>query len=83
MKRDRNTIRKGERVKEEGLMVHVSHPDQFEKAMRRFKRKVEQSGVLREARQRQEYIKPSELRKKAKAAGRARWLRKMKKMELS
>lgn len=69
------------RIKEEGLMVHVSSPDQFEKAMRRFKRKVEAAGVIRECRERQEYVKPSTRRKLAKAAGRARWLRKLKKME--
>ena len=32
-------------------------------------------------RERQEYVKPSEVRKKAKAAGRKRWLKKMEKLE--
>jgi len=82
MKRNRDTIRKKPQVVEEkGLHVNVPHPDQFEKAMRRFKRKVEQSGILRECRVRQEYVKPSEQRKVAKAQARSRWLRKQKQLE--
>lgn len=60
--------------KVEGLKVEVRNGD-FNGALRRFKKKVQEAGVLQELRERQHYVKPSEKRKKAKAAGRARWLK--------
>lgn len=63
-----------------GLSVEVRNGD-VNKALRIFKKKVQESGIIQECRERQEYIKPSERRKKAKAAGRARWLRKLRKTE--
>jgi small subunit ribosomal protein S21 len=63
-----------------GLTVEVKNGD-FNKALRTFKRKVSQDGVLQELRERQHYIKPSERRKKAKAAGRARWLKEVRRKE--
>lgn len=64
-----------------GLSVEVRNGD-FNGALRRFKKKVQEAGIVQEIRERQQYIKPSEQRKKAKAAGRARWLKKVSKMEL-
>lgn len=64
-----------------GLKVEVRNGD-FNGAMRRFKKKVQEAGIIQEVRDRQEYVKPSEIRKKAKAAGRARWLKKQRTMEL-
>ena len=49
--------------------------------MRKFKKKVQEAGIIQEIRERQHYVKPSEQRKRAKAAGRARWLKKLRKME--
>lgn len=63
-----------------GLCVEVRNGD-FNGAMRRFKKKVQEAGIIQEIRERQHYVKPSEQRKKAKAAGRARWLKKQRKME--
>jgi small subunit ribosomal protein S21 len=63
-----------------GLHVEVRNGD-FNKAMRIFKKKVQEAGIVQEVRERQQYIKPSEQRKKAKAAGRKRWLKKLEKME--
>lgn len=63
-----------------GLTVEVRNGD-FNGALRRFKKKVQEAGIIQEMRERQEYVKPSEKRKKAKAAGRARWLKKQRKME--
>lgn len=63
-----------------GLHVEVRNGD-FNGALRRFKRKVQEAGVIQEIRERQHYVKPSEVRKKAKAAGRARWLKKVQKMD--
>lgn len=64
----------------QGLGVEVKNGD-FNKALRIFKKKVQEAGIIQEIRERQAYVKPSEKRKKAKAAGRARWLKKLRKME--
>lgn len=63
-----------------GLSVEVRNGD-FNKALRRFKKKVAEDGVLQTLREKQFYEKPSEKRKKAKAAGRARWLKKVRKQK--
>ena len=41
-----------------------------------------EAGIIQEVRDRQEYTKPSEKRAKAKAAGRARWMKKQRQMEM-
>jgi len=56
-----------------GLAVEVRNND-LGYALRKFKKKVQEDGILQEVRNREFYEKPSETRKKAKAAGRARWL---------
>lgn len=61
--------------KVEGLTVEVRNGD-VNAALRRFKKKIAEDGILQEYKERQFYTKPSEKRKKAKAAGRARWLKK-------
>ena len=63
-----------------GLTVEVRNGD-FNKALRIFKKKVQEAGIIQEVRDRQQYVKPSEVRKKAKAAGRKRWLKKLEKLE--
>lgn len=66
---------KKERPKQ-GLTVEVRNND-VNGALRKFKRKVNDDGVLQTLKEKEFYEKPSEKRKKAKAAGRARWLKKM------
>ena len=51
--------------------------DQVEKAMRKFKKKVLESGLLRELKERETYEKPTTARKKAKAAAKNRWRKKL------
>jgi len=63
-----------------GLSVEVKNGD-FNKALRIFKKKVQEDGLLQELREREFYEKPSAVRKKAKAAGRARHLKKLSKQE--
>ncbi len=62
----------------EGLRVEVRNGD-FNGAMRKFKKRVQEAGIIQEIRERKEFVKPSERRRKAKAAGRARWLKKQAK----
>ena len=61
-----------------GLTVEVRNGD-FTKALRIFKKKVQEANIIQDYRERQEYVKPSEKRAKAKAAGRARLLKKLSK----
>ena len=59
-----------------GLSVAVQDtPRGFEKALRIFNKKVQDSGLLRELRDREFYEKPSIRKKKARDVARKRWLR--------
>jgi small subunit ribosomal protein S21 len=51
--------------------------DQVEKALRKFKKKVQESGLLQELREREFYEKPTSARKKAKSQARRRWQKKI------
>lgn len=73
MRRNNN---RDERQKQ-GLRVEVRNGD-VNFALRKFKKKIQEDGILQELRERQHFTKPSEKRKKAKAAGRARWLKKLR-----
>ena len=44
--------------------VEIKEGDSFESAIRRFKRQIEQEGVLREVRDRKHYLKPSEKKRR-------------------
>jgi small subunit ribosomal protein S21 len=58
-------------------VVHVREEESFENALRRFKRKVEKSGILTELRKRQCYEKPSVKRKRKAVQARKKMLRKL------
>ena len=64
-----------------GLFVEV-RGDDVNKALRIFKKKVQEDGILQEYKERQAYTKPSEKRRKAKQAGRKRWLKTVEKKNL-
>lgn len=59
-----------------GNLVYVTH-DNVEKALRKFKKKVAESGLLQELRERETYEKPTTRRKKAKSAAKRRWKKKL------
>ncbi|HET9922215.1 MAG TPA: 30S ribosomal protein S21 [Ktedonobacteraceae bacterium] len=50
--------------------VKISEHETFETALKRFNRKIQQDGILAEARRREHYEKPSVKRKKKEAAKR-------------
>jgi small subunit ribosomal protein S21 len=50
--------------------VKISENDPFETALKRFNRKIQQDGILAEARRREHYEKPSVKRKRKEAARR-------------
>ena len=54
------------------IYVSVKNDEPFERALRRFKKKWEKAGVLREVRARSFYLKPSEQKKIARSKKRRR-----------
>lgn len=67
------------RIKGSGVLVKDG---QFEKAMRKFKKKVQESGKLEEVRARMEYVKPTIQRTVAKNKARRRWLKQVEADEI-
>jgi small subunit ribosomal protein S21 len=65
-----------------GRVVVLKENENINSALKRFKRKVEDSVVLDELRDREHYVKPTTARKKAKAAAKARWNKKLRENEL-
>lgn len=63
-----------------GLRVEVG--DNFNAALRKFKKKVDESGLLMEVLKRQQYEKPTSVRKRKKGAARARWLKQIRDQQL-
>ena len=53
-----------------------------EKALRKFKKKVQESGLLDDLRARETYEKPTPARKRAKGAAKARWRKKLRDQQL-
>ena len=74
-----NTKYDSKEVNLSGTKVEVRNGD-VTKALRKFKRKVQEDGILQTYRERQYFEKPSLVRKKAKAAARSRWLKKLAKL---
>ena len=56
-----------EEVNPELAEVRVGENETFESALRRFNKKIQQSGILAEARRREHYEKPSVKRKRKEA----------------
>ena len=53
-----------------------------ERALRKLKKKVQDSGLLDELRSREHYEKPTTERKRKNGAARSRWLKKMRDQQL-
>jgi len=62
-----------------GIAVVVQN-NNVDAALRKFKKKVQEERILQTVKDKQEYVKPSEKRRKAKAAARARSLKKQGKL---
>lgn len=61
--------------------VQVRQNESLDQALRRFKKQIQQSGILKEAREHEHYEKPSDKRRKAAAAARRKRLNDMRKMQ--
>ena len=53
-----------------------------ERALRKFKKKIQDSGLLDELRSRETYEKPTNERKRKKGAAKARWRKKLRDQQL-
>lgn len=65
-----------ERIRLTGREVIVTN-DNVEKALRKFKKKIAESGLLQELRDREFYEKPTTARKKARNQAKRRWKKKL------
>ncbi len=65
-----------ERIKLHGSSVLVTN-DNVEKALRKFKKKIQESGKLQELREREFYEKPTTTRKRKKSQAKRRWEKKL------
>jgi small subunit ribosomal protein S21 len=74
-------MRRQKKQKSFGLTVIVDD-GKFEKAMRLFKKKCEEAGIVKEYRDRMEYVKPTTKRKMMKNAARKRWLKHLESSKL-
>jgi len=61
-----------------GRSVTIKEYENINQALRRFKRKIESSGVLEIVKSKESYVKPTTERKKAKASAKARWRKKLR-----
>ena len=59
-----------------GIVVEV-HEGQLEKALRKFKKKIMESGVLDDVREHEFYTKPTTARKLKASAAKNRWKKKL------
>jgi small subunit ribosomal protein S21 len=65
-----------------GSTVFVKDGEPVERALRRFKKKIQDNGLLQELRDREFYEKPTTARKKKKAAAKNRWQKELRKQAL-
>ena len=65
-----------------GNTVVVKENENINQALRRFKKKVEDSGILDELRRKEFYEKPTTKRKRLKGAAKARWNKKLREQQL-
>jgi small subunit ribosomal protein S21 len=68
--------------KAEGVAVTLREGESISQAWRRFKRKVDNEKILETYREKQYYEKPTTKRKRAEAAAKARWKKKLKNLDL-
>jgi small subunit ribosomal protein S21 len=68
--------------KKVGTGVTVKDGENINSALRRFKKKIEESGILDTLRAKEFYEKPTTERKRKKGAAKARWRKKLEKESL-
>ena len=65
-----------------GTTVFLREGEDINKALRKFKNKVEESGKLKDLKEKEFYEKPTTTRKRKKAAAKARYRKQLEKEQL-
>ncbi len=65
-----------------GTAVIVKEGEDVNRALRRFKNKVEEAGILKDLQKNEFYEKPTTERKRKKSAAKARYMKKLEKEQL-
>lgn len=68
-------------MKLNGRVVYVQD-DRVEQALRKFKKKIQESGLLLELRERETYVKPTTRKKIKRAQAKSRWKKYLRSQEL-
>jgi small subunit ribosomal protein S21 len=71
-----------ENFKLKGRSVTLKEYENINQALKRFKKKIDESGLLEELRNRECYTKPCIGRKKSASAAKARWQKKLREQQL-
>lgn len=66
----------------QGRTVVFKENENVNQALRRFKKKIEDSNVLDDLRKHEFYEKPTGVRKRKKSAAKARWRKKLREQQL-
>lgn len=69
-------------IKLYGSTVFLKDGDDINRALRKFKNKIEDSGKLKDLQKKEFYEKPTTARKRQAAAAKARWAKKLRDQEL-
>jgi small subunit ribosomal protein S21 len=68
--------------KSKGTGITVRDNENINQSLRRFKKKIEESGLLDDLRKHEFYEKPTTERKRKKGAAKARWRKKLESQQL-
>jgi small subunit ribosomal protein S21 len=68
--------------KSKGTGVVVKDNENINQALRRFKRKIEDAGILEDLKKHEFYEKPTTERKRKKGAAKSRWRKKLESQQL-
>jgi small subunit ribosomal protein S21 len=68
--------------KSKGTGVTVKEFENINQALRRFKRKVDDAGILEDVRSKEFYEKPTTERKRKKGAAKSRWRKQLRDQQL-
>jgi small subunit ribosomal protein S21 len=66
----------------QGTLTYVKENENINQTLRRFKKKVEEAGILDALRAKEFYEKPTTERKRKKGAAKARWRKKLREQQL-
>lgn len=65
-----------------GRTVVFKEHENINQVLRRFKKKIDEAGVLDDLRKKEFYEKPTSVRKRKKSAAKARWRKKLRENQL-